>query len=53
MTERSFQGLVAGLFVILVVSRILPLALLMDTVSPGICQIHECHCCKKQQKQNH
>lgn len=53
MTERSFQE-VAGLFIILVVSGILLLALLMDTVSPRICQIHERHCCKKQwQKWNH
>lgn len=53
MTERSFQE-VAGLFIILVVSRILLLALLVDTVSPHICQTHERHCCKKQwQKWNH
>ena len=29
-----------GLFAILEVSRILPLALLVDTVAPGVYQVH-------------
>jgi len=43
LTELGDSRVAGRSFVILKVGMILPLALLMDVVSPGVCQVHHRH----------